>query len=130
MCRAFLTHTLANLLWRSGDGAGAHRLYAETLSAHRELGFGRHIADLLEEMAAFALSQGGARRAARLAGAAATVRETFDAPIEPQDLAELERVLDEARRAAGAAEVDGALDEGRAMSVGDAIAYAVGANSE
>jgi predicted ATPase/serine/threonine protein kinase len=124
MSMSFLTHTFANLLMRSGDLEGARRLYAESLSVRRELGFARHIADILEEMASLAVLAGCPGRAARFVGAAGAIRERSGAGRDAEDEMEMDRVLDDVRRALGA-ESDLALAEGRAMSLDEVVELAL-----
>jgi non-specific serine/threonine protein kinase len=122
---ADLTHALGRLAQESGEDAAALRLYEESLSMHRELDARQEVADVLASLASLALQRGGARRAARLAGAADAIRETAATALPSLEQDELERKLDSARQTLGGVQVERAREEGRAMSLDQAIAYAL-----
>ena len=90
-------------------------------------GVGGHweIAACLEGLAAVAGGQGQAARAARLAGAAAALREELGAPVAPGDRSWYEPAIAHARAALGDAGFTAAQSEGRAMTLEQAIAYAL-----
>jgi DNA-binding NarL/FixJ family response regulator len=70
------------------------------------------------------------RRAAALFGAIAALRAALNAPMWPAERVEYERHLAGMRAALGEAALQAALDEGRAMSLGEVIAEALAITSE
>ena len=67
-----------------------------------------------------------ARSAATLFGVAARIREEHGTPSFPADRDEQERFLDYAKRTLGEEELKLALEEGRAMTTEQAVAFARG----
>ena len=72
-----------------------------------------------------AIGQEQAERAALLLGAADSLRGTFGTPIRPSDRATYEQHMGAARVALGEERFREAWEQGRAMTVGSAIAYAL-----
>ena len=91
----------------------------------RSLGEWRAIAFVLEDFGGLAAAQGQPERALRLAGAAAALREALGAPLPPTERARLERWLAPARDALDEAAQASAHAAGRAMSLEDAMSYAL-----
>src|SRR5439155_2385292 len=95
---------LLNLGWASllEDRYGeAAALFEEGLTVSRELSARKGMIYCFEGLAAAAVSQGGARRAACLLGAAETVREVTGVSLQP-----LEQGIHERTLAAARAELD------------------------
>ena len=110
---------------RRGDHGRAKMLLEEGLVLSRKLGSMVNAAEILETLAEMAGALGYGTRAARLWGAADTLREVTGSPWAP-----LERRLHEPYLAAVRSGVDeadwrAAWEEGRAMTLEDAIAYAL-----
>jgi predicted ATPase/DNA-binding winged helix-turn-helix (wHTH) protein len=107
-----------------GNRVAAISLFAEALTIQREINDGQGLATTMEALAC-ALEEGGAGLdAARLAGAAAALRERLGAPLAPSDGEVLARCLEAARQAFGeraAAE----LEEGKHLPLEAAIEYAL-----
>ena len=118
-------HNLANAARGQENYDEARGRYEESLTIARELGDGRTIAYLLGDMGGLAALEGQAQRALQLVGAAEGLREDIGAPIPPADQAILDRLLEPARLALGAAVTASAMAEGRAMSLEEAIEYAL-----
>ncbi len=116
---------LGNLASDSGDGSQARALFAESMGIFQSLGHKRGLARLLDCFACSAALQSQPERALRLAGAAATLRQTLGAPLSPADHARLEKSLDPARRALPGPASSAAWMEGWAMSAGRAVEYAL-----
>jgi len=108
-----------------GDYPAAFSLYMEGLMINRELGDRNNIAYLLEDMGGLAAKQGQAERAMRLVGAASMLRQTIGAPLSPAEQTQLERMLEPVTQALGEIAQAAALGEGRAMSLEQAIDYAL-----
>ena len=121
-------NNLANAVRGQNHYDEARTMYAESLTIATELGDTRTVADVLEGMAGLMALEKQAGRAFRLAGAAAALRENIGAPIPPGDLAILERLLEPVRQQLGEDAVDSATAEGKAMSMEEAIDYALHAN--
>jgi predicted ATPase/class 3 adenylate cyclase len=117
-----------NLGWAElgkGDHARAAGLFRESLSQFRELNNPVDIAECLEGFAGVAGARGEGERAARLYGVADSLRESLGAPLLPGDRPRYERHLSLARSLLDEAAWKQAWDEGRAMTVEDATAYAL-----
>jgi predicted ATPase len=119
-CRLGLGHVARE----SGDEAAARSSYREVLATcappPTEL-----LAEALEAFACMAGSQGDARRALRLEGAAAEVRDDVCVVLPPFGRRILDKHLDSARAALGPEEAARAFEAGRAMTTEQAIAYAM-----
>ena len=110
---------------RRGEHGRAKMLLEEGLVLSRKLGSMVNAAEILETLAEMAGALGDGTRAARQWGAADTLREVTGSPWAPQ-----ERRLHEPYLAAVRSGVDetvwrAAWEEGRAMTLEDAIAYAL-----
>jgi predicted ATPase/DNA-binding SARP family transcriptional activator len=138
---------LALLAHDRGEGTRAAALWSESLPISQRLGALESVAVCLEGFASLAVQPGlwepgsrdrgskrpvetvegrdSARRAARLLGAAATVRELASALLGPRDQAEHERHVAAARALLDDAAFATAWAEGAAMSVQQACAYAL-----
>ena len=106
----------------------ARRLEEESLAIARQLGDRERVAYALAALAGVAARQGGARRALRLAGAAMALRESIGGTASAAGRGRFERWLEPARRASSPEALAVAQAEGRAMSLDEAIAYAVAAD--
>ena len=118
----------ANLGWAElgkGDHARAAGLFRESLSQFRELNNPVDIAECLEGFAGVAGARREGQRAARLYGVADSLRESLGAPLLPGDRPRYERHLSLARSLLDEAAWKQAWEEGRAMTVEDATAYAL-----
>jgi predicted ATPase len=116
---------LGNLAREQRDYATAHSLYRESIKIFEELAHKRGIARLLECFAASAASQGQARRALRLAGAAASLRQNVGAPLTPAEQLKLETSLDPARQEMGNDSGASAWLNGWALSTDEVIQEAL-----
>jgi non-specific serine/threonine protein kinase len=127
---ANLLNNLGLVAENQGDYMLARSLLRESLMTLRELGDRLNIAKLLESLASLATVQAQPQDALRLAGAAAALRESIGAPLSPADRIELERHLETARRASGEEASAQALADGRAMTLEQAIEYALGRTAQ
>ena len=116
---------LGNVVRDQGDYMVARSLYAESLTLYWELGDKWAITQFLEDLGVLAVAQSEPERALRLAAAAAVLREAISAPRSPSDQTGLERMLEPARQALGEASSALAWAEGRALTLEQAIAYAL-----
>ena len=74
---------LGNVTREQGHFSRARTLYLESLTLTRELGDQWALAYLLEDLGILAAMEGNAERALHLAGAAAAMRATIQAPPSP-----------------------------------------------
>jgi non-specific serine/threonine protein kinase len=124
-----LVHALGGLghLERDeGNYARAGALYRESLLLRRELDLLLALAQSLEDLAGLASRQQQPERALRLLGAEEAFCETLGARPPVAILAEYERALAVSRAALGEAAFAAAWAQGRAMSLGQAVDYALG----
>jgi non-specific serine/threonine protein kinase len=120
--------SLTNLGWAAllqGDDKSADGYCREALTLFNQLGNRGAITFCLEGLAGVAGAQCQPVRAARLFGSADALREAVSFPLTPDNLAYHQRFVSIAQ-----SQIDGALfrkslDEGRAMSFEQAVAYAL-----
>jgi predicted ATPase/DNA-binding SARP family transcriptional activator len=125
--RVFITMALrglGTLALQDGDHTRGAARYAEALALCRDLGQLRGADVSLGGLAAVAAARGQPARAARLLGAAATLRGP-DVVLDAADRATLEGAARTARAALGAAAYDRAYAAGRALAPEQAIAFAL-----
>jgi hypothetical protein len=103
----------------------ARSLREESLTRYRELGNKEGIAESLESFAHQAARGREWERAARFWGAAAALREAIGAPLEFHWREERERDLGATRAALGEEAFAAAWAEGQALSLEEAVAYAL-----
>jgi predicted ATPase/class 3 adenylate cyclase len=115
---------IATARHRSGDTQTATVLYRESLKMIHEVGNLPLTAAGLDGLAGLASSQGLHERAVRLSGAAAALKERIGGSQPMRGLWE-EADIAAARAAMGDKAVAAALAEGRAMTVDQALAYAL-----
>ena len=109
-----------------GDHRAAQALHAESLTIRRELGDRSGIAFSLEGLASGAFALAAPGRAARMWSAAERLRGEIGAPLPPDDRLSYERRVAATRAVMGDdAAFDRAWQEGRAMTLEQAIAYAL-----
>ncbi len=127
-----------------GDYVAARTLYEESLAIKWEIGDRSGITEALEGFAALAAAEAPrkssladptsalddesaryAARAARLWGAAQALREAIGAPLPPNDQEEYEGDVAAARAILGEAEFAAVWEEGRALTLEQAIEYAL-----
>jgi len=116
---------IATARHRSGDTQTATVLYRESLKMIHEVGNLPLTAAGLDGLAGLASSQGLHERAVRLSGAAAALKERIGGSQPMRGLWE-EADIAAARAAMGDEAAAAALAEGRAMTVDQALAYALG----
>ena len=112
-----------------GDFAAARERFGESLALYREMGSTRGVGIALSGFAALAAAEWRAERAVRLAGAATALHEAGGGAIELIRHRGSEDWLDEARRALGEEGAAAAWAAGCAMPPGEAIAYALAADT-
>ena len=117
---------LGQVAVEEGDYERARGHYVDSLSLYRELGNRRSVATLLAQLASLARRRGQGSRAARLWGAATTLREAIGAPLTADQSAELDHEVATARAACDEVEFTAAWAAGEALSLEQAVAEALG----
>src|SRR5262249_30426994 len=100
--------------------------FAESLALHREQGNRPGVLESLAGFGALLAAQGQPRRAAILFGAIAALRAALNAAMWPAERVEYERHVAATRAQLGEATFAVAWAEGRAMTLEQAIACALG----
>jgi non-specific serine/threonine protein kinase len=113
-CSSMMLYVLARAARQRGDHDVAAARLKESLALRTQLGLRKGLAECYEETAALASAHGDAATAARLLGAAADVRATIGAPVQPIDEADRAALRDAARMALG----DESFNAARAVGVG------------
>jgi hypothetical protein len=124
----FLVHALGamgHLERDEGNYRPARALYQESLVLRRELGALFELAQSLEDLAILAGREQQLERAIRLLGAEEAFCETLSARPPVAVASEYERTVAEGRAARGEAAFAAAWAEGRAMSLEQAVGYAL-----
>jgi tetratricopeptide (TPR) repeat protein len=130
---AVLSYTLRCLgivSLQQADFQRSARFFAESLRLSREPGFRWMIFECLVGFAGVSSAHGKYDRAARLFAAAEALREAIGHRPSPQDLADYDRRLVSTRSALGEAAFTAAWAEGRAMTLEQAIEYALNVASD
>jgi hypothetical protein len=131
--RAISAGSLAGLekvAHRQHDYASAQKFFEQSLAILPRIKDKIRIAETREEMAKLACTLQQAERAARLFGAAEALREGMGCPIPLAKRAEYDRYRTAACDALGKEVFAQVCAEGRAMSLEDAIEYALGKPDE
>jgi predicted ATPase/DNA-binding SARP family transcriptional activator len=118
---------VAHLARDLGDHRWATALYQESLRLRREVGDRFALAQSLEDLAVVAGRQGRARRVARLLGAVESQCAAMGASPPVADPTLYDRTVTAARGTLGEETFAAAWAEGRAMSLDQAVEYALGA---
>jgi tetratricopeptide (TPR) repeat protein len=124
----WLIHALGamgHLVRDEGDYARARALYQESLLHRQKEGHQIALAQSLEDLAVLASRERQAEQATRLLGAAEAFCETLGARTPVTPVEEYERTAAEGRAALGEAAFAAAWEEGRAMPLERAMAYAL-----
>jgi predicted ATPase/class 3 adenylate cyclase len=112
-----------------GEHDTAEPYLRESLASLHELEDTDRVAETLGLMAGLAGARGDFARSARLAGCADACWERLGFPLSPPDRAHFERQQAPARAAMAAQDFAQAWEEGRMMTVGQGVAYALGPSS-
>ncbi len=120
-------YSLAMIARRRGQHAEALALDAAALPVFLDIGETWSVATCLEGVAMGLAGLGRADAAARLFGAAATLRRTIGSPVQPADIADYERAVASVRAALDPAALPVAWDSGGALTAEAAVAEATSA---
>ncbi|HLE26902.1 MAG TPA: tetratricopeptide repeat protein [Anaerolineales bacterium] len=129
-------YVLGRVAYSQGDYASAHSRFVESISLSQELGQRGGVACNLEALAALAAAHDqmqpsplrfeGLRRAARLCGAADALHDLSRFSLSPAERVERDRALAAARAALGEEAFAAVYAEGQAMTMEQAVEYALG----
>ena len=122
---AFSLHNLGNAAYAQRDYAQARAQQEESLAIARELGDKRVIACGLAAFASLAIEEAQVERCVCLWGAAAALREAIAYSLDPTRREELERELAAVQKTLSEAVFAAAWAQGRAMTMEQAVAYAL-----
>ncbi len=122
---AFSLNSLGDVLLDEGDHPAARPVLAESLAINRELGDRAAIAYLLDDFAALATAEGEPQRALRLAGAASAAHDAIGSQLSAGERARFDRLQARAWQALGEPLATAAWGEGRAMTLEQAVEYAL-----
>jgi tetratricopeptide (TPR) repeat protein len=120
---AYAIRGLGHVARQIGDSQYAAALYYESLRMFRSIDDHRCIPFCLEALACIA-SAHDAERAARLLGAAQELRDQIGVTIPPAERGDHNAALAEVRSTLGIARFRNAWNEGQAMTLDEAVAYA------
>jgi hypothetical protein len=118
-------HYLAKAAAAEGDMPRAHALLSEALKFFDEWNDRTGVAGCLEALAAMAAREREAVRVARLVGAASTIRAAAGAPLLLAERDKLEQYIAPANAALGEEGFVTATAEGQAMTLDQAVNYAL-----
>jgi predicted ATPase len=110
---------------REGNWNRAIARLSESLEVRREIGDQSGSAWCLERLAEIALAHGQPEKAARLFGAGAALRASIHSVIDPVDQPEYESKISSLRAKLGEERFVATWDEGRVLTLEQAIAYAL-----
>ncbi len=122
---AVVLHNLGHVALHQGDAGQAVSLFTESLVLFQKQGDKPRIAWCLAGLAGVSAELRQPERAARLFGAAEGLLESMGARLDPADRIEYERNMAATHAQLGEAMWEIAWEEGRAMSMEQAIAYAL-----
>ena len=118
-------NNLGNVARAQGDYATARSLYGESLTIYRELNDKWALAYLLEDVGWLVARQGQGETALRLLGAAGVLRDSIGAPLSTREQAKLDAAVMPALTAIAPQSQAAIIAAGQAMSLPQAIDYAL-----
>jgi hypothetical protein len=116
---------LAHIERYEGHYTKAEAMYRETIKEWQRIGHRAAVAHQLECFAALAIQAGQLERTARLYGAAQALREKVGIQMTIAEQAEYEQTVAALRSRMGTAACDAAWAAGRALSMDEAVRFAV-----
>ena len=123
-CVAYTLRGLGEVAQRKGDYAKAAKLFGQSLLTYEKLGLDDFVVFLIDRFAALAEATRQGERAARLLGAS-KVLGIDPGLFPPQSREERDRVSDSIRESVGDRDFEKLFEEGAAMNLEDATAYAL-----
>jgi ATP/maltotriose-dependent transcriptional regulator MalT len=123
-------YLLGELARRRGALDEAEGLHQDALAMRASRGLRPGVVESLEALASLAVRHDSCTEAARLLGAASTLRDQMSLARWPVQMAGHERDVTDTRKALGEDAFTAAWAEGSALSIDDAVAYAARAQGE
>ena len=117
--------TSAWIAMRQFDWSSAVKRLKESIQVRKEIGDRGGIAFCLERLAEVAIGKHQAENAARIFGAAESIRASLRSKIDPVDQPEYERNLASLRAELGEGRFNAAWEEGQKMTLEQAVDYAL-----
>ncbi|MGE5264154.1 MAG: ATP-binding protein, partial [Acidobacteriota bacterium] len=121
----WILHNLGDVAQYFGDTTRASELFKESLQHHKRAGEREYIAEALAGLAGVAAAEGQPERAARLFGAAEALRDGIHLSIRVYNRAPYDRYWPMAQSSTDEKTLGRAWAEGKAMSLEQAIDYAL-----
>jgi predicted ATPase/DNA-binding SARP family transcriptional activator len=118
-------HAWGFVTWQQGDVDAGRALLEESMAMFREMGHRYGLARSLKRLAGLSLAMRHTERAARMYGAAVSLREVIGSPLGPLGQAELDRDVAAIRASLGEPAFAQAWAEGGALTLEQAIDYAL-----
>jgi non-specific serine/threonine protein kinase len=122
---SLILRNMAVIREEAGNYDEARALCRQSLRLSREINDKRTLSQSLEQMAGLMSLQGEHQLAARLMGAAGALRQSIFAAVEPLDRPHHYRWVEQVRANLDEATLAAAWAEGRAMTLEQAVAYAL-----
>jgi predicted ATPase/DNA-binding SARP family transcriptional activator len=122
---AYAIKGMADVAFKQNDLSTASALYRECLILFQKTGDNISLPFALESVAALALVLDHPEKAARIFGAAETLRKSTNSPLPPPNRPDYQKNLDILRQQLGPDHFDFAWAEGCAMKFDEAVAYAL-----
>jgi class 3 adenylate cyclase/tetratricopeptide (TPR) repeat protein len=116
---------LGKVAVKQGELQDAQNQFQESLLIFRDLGDVRWMAVNFDDLGRLAAQSGEAERALTLVGAAGTMRESVGAALSPDEMSDLDTALAPAREMLSEEKQQQALAAGQAMTLEEALAYAL-----
>lgn len=123
---SLLTWSLSRVVTALGDFSTARSLLEECVTINRQLGNKWSLPYLLEGIADVSIGEKNAKHAAKLYGAAEVLREKIGLAMPPTERVTYNKARDSMREALTEETFKTVWNEGRAMTVEQALAYALG----
>jgi hypothetical protein len=108
-----------------GDLDGAERIYRQTIIAFQERGHSPAVAHQLECFAMIAVRKNQDARAAKLFGAANTIRQTVQVNRLPSEQSEFDQIMTQLAETMGEIEQDRVMADGAKLSLDEAVELAL-----
>ena len=121
---------LGHIARHTGDLQQASQLYSETILGWKDLGNRGAIAHELECFAFIAIAEEELQRALKLFGAAEALREKAQSPMTDYERIEYDQAVAQVLALLNPSDVNGLWADGRAMTMEQAIAYALELSSD
>jgi tetratricopeptide (TPR) repeat protein len=122
---AYALNSLGNVAQEQGDYTAARALHEESLALRREIGDKKGITSCLAALGGVAVGVGQVDKGAKVLGAVEGLLESISAVLDSEDRLPNERAVASARSQLSEEAFERAWQEGRGMSMEQAIAYAL-----